>query len=62
LKFKLEIELGNDGMLTDFDVRNALQNSFLRHHEWYDTALEHGECGGILDQRGNVVGTWIVES
>ena len=56
-KFKLEIELGNDAMITVDDVAAALRN--IAHR--LDTAgVGRGQRVGILDANGNTVGffTW----
>ena len=55
MKFKLEIELGNDVMRTTDDVKGALQHAaFLVDR----VVVSHGESASILDANGNRVGRW----
>lgn len=59
-KFKLEIELGNDAMVTAWDVNNAVSNAMKRRLTG-NTALIAGDRGRIADVNGNKVGSWVVE-
>lgn len=60
MKFKLEIELGNDAMLTAWDVGNAVSNAMKRRLTG-NTTLIAGDRGRIVDVNGNKVGSWVVE-
>lgn len=60
MKFKLEIELGNDAMLTAWDVGNAVSNAMKRRIAG-NTTLIAGDRGHIADVNGNKVGSWVVE-
>lgn len=60
MKFKLEIELGNDAMQTPSDVRRALRE--IAATARFPVAGEEDE-GRIGDENGNTVGRWeFVES
>ena len=56
-KIKLEIELGNDAMLTGRDVARALRELAKR---LADSDLEEETGGCIKDLNGNTVGKWEV--
>ena len=60
MKFKLEIELGNDAMLTAWDVGNAVSSAMKRRIAG-NTILIAGDRGRIADVNGNKVGSWVVE-
>lgn len=60
MKFKLEIELGNDDMVTSWDVGNAVSNAMKRRLTG-NTTLVAGDGGRIADVNGNKVGSWVVE-
>ncbi len=59
MKFTLEIELGNEGMRTDVDIRDAL------HKTAYKTSMssipEAGDDGPVYDYNGKTVGKWEVK-
>ena len=57
MKFKLEIELGNDEMQTGNDVLNALRDSLKAEEQ---LPLEVGVGGRLWDVNGNLVGKWEV--
>lgn len=62
MKFTLEIELGNDAMQTQGDVRGALAK-VSRRLDYYGTAesvLTVGQYDVICDENGNTVGKWEV--
>ena len=58
MKFTLTIELGNDAMQTDTDIRDVL------HATAYKARLsnppEDGDEGSVHDYNGNTVGKWEV--
>ena len=59
MKFKLNIDLGNDAMLTCYDVRLALIavcNKLQREH---DGLPARGTEGIIQDANGQTVGRWV---
>ena len=56
----MEIELGNDAMLTAWDVGNAVSNAMKRRLTG-NTTLIAGDRGRIVDVYGNKVGSWVVE-
>ncbi len=69
-RFTLELELGNDGMMTAGDVRQALENAGTRlvglvgRETVLEELLEAGDApaGRMLDVNGNTCGRWAVES
>lgn len=58
MKFKLEIELGNNAMTTPRQIREAVRTSL--SDLWPDIDLVEGDEWGIMDTNGNKVGTWKV--
>lgn len=59
MKFKLEIELGNDAMQSGRDVADALNNVAF---QLQDVTMRLEEMGGmVVDENGNTVGAWQVE-
>lgn len=57
MKFKLEIELGSDGMQTALDVTEAIERSVA----WNEGAtLQTGDHARLMDVNGNKVGQWEV--
>ena len=60
MKFKLEIEMGNDAMQDIRDVAVSLEALASRLRELYHDVLGgKGVTGGrILDVNGNIVGKW----
>jgi hypothetical protein len=62
MKFKLEIELGNDAMQYANDVAGALENvaRSLRSHDLttFDELDPFDRKGTIRDENGNKVGKW----
>lgn len=61
MKFILEIELGNDAMLTLGDLAAALRCVALKLDDIDDgLPVEEDEIGGIMDDNGNRVGKWEV--
>ena len=64
MKFKLEIELGNDAMRTARHVNAALRKvaaSILCHEDDDEEGLEGKVISGvILDENGRKVGRWEV--
>lgn len=61
MKFKLEIELGNDAMCTSRDVANALLE-VARKLGSAETHLRLEASARIKDDNGNKVGEWEVTS
>ena len=65
LKFKVELDLGNEAMLTIGDVNVAWQRTiadYLREHaHHWRTHLVEGDGGVLHDENGNRVGVWGVE-
>jgi hypothetical protein len=57
MKFTLEIELGNDAMMTGADVIKSLKNSLKDEEE---LPLDEGTAGMLWDENGNTVGKWSV--
>ena len=55
-KFKLEIELENDGMQTQVDLARALRQVSKKMLE----VTEIETTGKIRDSNGNTVGKWVV--
>lgn len=61
IKFKLEIELGNEAMQDQHDVAKALANVAERLRKLVSTKFgPYGLEGKIQDQNGNTVGRWEV--
>lgn len=54
----IEIDLGNEAMLTALDVSNAVESAL---DVGYDAALKVGMGGVVRDTNGNGVGVWRVE-
>lgn len=69
MKFKMEIELGNDAMKTLSDIGRALNNLarwFIIYHPRPDSDVEHEiedlvRSHKIQDINGNSVGFWSFE-
>lgn len=60
MKFKLEIELGNDAMKDSNDVGEALLSVRTRL-SGYPNAFDYGfDEGEIKDANGNAIGKWEV--
>lgn len=57
MKFKLEIELGNDAMQSNVDIETALQAVARNYHK---AGLAKPDTGRIFDGNGNAVGKWEV--
>lgn len=57
MKFKLEIEMGNDAMLTAWDVIKAVKRVMSR---LTISDFNVGSRGRIMDVNGNKVGSWVV--
>lgn len=62
MKFRLEIELGNDAMRTGADVADALRGVAHRIDSLSETPKEMGPAGMVYDANGNAVGDWVVVS
>lgn len=63
VKFKLEVELGNEAMQNLSDVASALERVAERLHEMKMFNLSsNGLRGKIMDQNGNSVGNWEVSN
>lgn len=61
LKFKLEIELGNDAMQDQHDVAKALRGVADRLNRFISTNWSpYSASGKIHDENGNSVGSWEV--
>lgn len=56
-KFSLNIELGNDAMLTPSDVAGAIDRISEKLARRGDT-FYYDEGGVVLDDNGNTVGKW----
>ena len=56
MKFRLEIELGNDAMQSAQDVFDAIES----HGDTNPTPFKGGESSIIRDVNGNTVGKWEV--
>lgn len=65
LKFKVELDLGNEAMQTIGDLNRALQRAVVEyareHGHDYQTHLVEGDGGVLRDENGNRVGVWGVE-
>ena len=59
MKLVIEIELGNDRMLSGQDAVDALVRNRLNAHD--PSAMQASERGYIRDVNGNRVGEWKVE-
>jgi hypothetical protein len=59
MKFTLEIELGNDAMLTRNDIEDALRR-LGQNCKYMSDPPEEGNEGDIMDYNGNTVGHWYV--
>ena len=61
MKFKLEIELGNDAMCDVADLTDALKRVWTHlYHKVDNDELKPALNGKILDVNGNSVGSWRV--
>ena len=58
LKLKVELDLGNEAMLSLSDVVGALQRA---HGDEGALVLIEGDGGVLRDENGNRVGVWGVE-
>lgn len=58
MKFKLEIELGNDAMLTGEDVARALRKVADVVESCTPYVVKAEGPGTIRDENGHKVGTW----
>jgi hypothetical protein len=58
MKFSLEIDLGNEAMLTYADIAQATKRIFADFANRYEDATD--DAGRIYDINGNKVGTWEV--
>lgn len=58
MKFKLEIELGNDAMQRTWHVGDAVKHAMARKAT---ATFAAGDKGRIVDVNGNKVGSWVVE-
>ncbi len=56
MKFKMEIELGNDEMRTIAHLTRAVKKTAEKMSTYAKPLV--GEGGGILDVNGNIVGRW----
>jgi len=56
-KFKLEITLGNDSMITNDDIARSLIKVSKQLELWYDPKEQYR----ILDDNGNTVGKWSIK-
>lgn len=61
MKFKLEIELGNEAMLTSHDIAEALRDVMRKLRKDSEDSLEEAFKGRIKDLNGNTVGGWQIE-
>lgn len=59
--FTLEIEMGNEAMLTRRDVAEALRAAADKLLVDDQDGFEHDEAGMICDVNGNYVGDWNVD-
>ena len=59
-KFSLEIEFGNDAVLTSYDLAELLSKvaSRIKKNKY---PLDKEEVRGIMDYNGNSVGSWEIE-
>lgn len=60
MKFVLQIELGNDAMMTRLDIARTLQKLATKLYASVGEAME-GDGGALYDDNGNCVGGWHVE-
>lgn len=61
VKFKLEIELGNEAMQDQHDVAKSLRGVADKLSQLQSTRFgPYGLSGKILDENGNSVGRWEV--
>jgi len=58
MKFTLEIELGNEEMRTDVDIRDALHKTAYKAR--MSSVPEAGDDGAVYDYNGKTVGKWEV--
>lgn len=58
MKFKLEIELGNDAMQSYDDLAAALEKTARKLRDYAEVTI--GETGRIMDENGLAVGRWRV--
>jgi hypothetical protein len=59
-QFILKINLGNDAMITGYDIAGALRNIAEKINDNEDMREFSGEKR-IVDINGNKVGTWLVK-
>jgi hypothetical protein len=57
VRFRVEIEMGNEAMSTVGDVAFALEKT-ARKIRAYADPVQSGERGRVLDENGNAVGEW----
>lgn len=64
LKFKIEVVLDNDAMLTHYDISRVLGTlaNDLCYTYGEKVDMFEGEVGLLKDSNGNHVGTWSVRS
>jgi len=62
MKFTLKIALGNDFMLSGYDVANALRKVSDKLIANYDCEIDSTCSGVVFDDNGNSVGTWTFDS
>ena len=60
MKFKIEIELGNDAMQSYDDIRSAIDKSLILYHGAGKNVPFVGEHVTIRDVYGNRIGKWEV--
>jgi len=63
MQLRLQIVLGNDGMLTGEDLADALERVAANVREYYESAAVHEPThpAKILDRNGQGVGGWKIE-
>jgi hypothetical protein len=59
MKFTLEIDLGNEAMLTYADIAQAVQRIFSDFSRRQEDAED--DAGRIYDSNGNKVGHWSID-
>lgn len=60
MRFRVDLELGNDGVLTTADVASALERTAAKVRDYADPP-HAGEGGRVVDRNGNSVGEWRFE-
>jgi hypothetical protein len=61
MTFSLKIHLGNDSMLTGFDLANAIRVTANALENDFGADAVRKDSGLVFDLNGNIVGKWEVK-